>query len=284
MESERSAFNHAKNLRVLFIHGGGSGKGRDLSRQAFAKYLQKRYSHVHVEHMLDTTNFEACIDQQAQAIQRFHPHVIVTKSQGGPIIMELMQRGYWLGPSVLCCAALIPNWDDFTLPPGVPFILLNGSKDVAVPLQVAHHLIEVNKNLEQNIKLVVVEDGHALKTVLHDETARPNLYSLVCQVWDMRLKVPGFDSCKIVPPHPSKERVDAIIQKKKESQAYRANLLLQSEKQKRQGQILTPHPVPIKNQTIFGKLKQYAWILIIIIAVLLGFCYMYGDINLLKSL
>src|SRR5690606_19664084 len=128
----------------------------------------------------------------ARAISSFRPHILVGKSQGGPTILQLIHRGYWKGPSLICCGAVVPGLDDCSLPDKVPFLLCYGSKDIAVPLSVAEHILEVNKHLGENIKLVVVEDDHSLAGLVNDEND-PNLFSLIRQLWRMRLTVEGFD-------------------------------------------------------------------------------------------
>eukprot|EP01126_Amoeba_proteus_P023847 TRINITY_DN2397_c0_g1_i5.p1 TRINITY_DN2397_c0_g1~~TRINITY_DN2397_c0_g1_i5.p1 ORF type:complete len:150 (-),score=19.59 TRINITY_DN2397_c0_g1_i5:91-540(-) len=147
--------------------------------------------------MTDTSDFEACIDQQARAIRKFRPHVVVGKSQG-PIILKLLQRGHWNGPSILCCAACVPGIDNFTLPAHVPFLIVNGSEDIAVPTSVGESLVSENKKLGESVKLIIVKDGHYLNCLL-DDTFHPNLSELVSDVWQMRLEVEGFDPRTSVP-------------------------------------------------------------------------------------
>ena len=60
----------SNSLKVLFIHGGGWHIDQDLADQPFSHYLRKHFPQsFHVESMANTSLFEACIMQQAKAIQ-----------------------------------------------------------------------------------------------------------------------------------------------------------------------------------------------------------------------
>ena len=86
----------SSSLKVLFIHGGGYGKGRDLAKQPFAKYLESHFNNTHIEHMENTSKFESCIRQQTEAIIKYKPHLIVCKSQGGPTLFQLLHRNIFV--------------------------------------------------------------------------------------------------------------------------------------------------------------------------------------------
>eukprot|EP00750_Incisomonas_marina_P027418 INCI6189.3.p1 GENE.INCI6189.3~~INCI6189.3.p1 ORF type:complete len:319 (+),score=45.10 INCI6189.3:214-1170(+) len=155
------------SLRVLFIHGGGWGQGRHLGQQEFALYLRKHFKQCHIEEMQNTSLFNACIAQQSHAIVEFQPHVVVCKSQGGPTLLRLIHDGVWKGPSIMCCPAVVPGIDNFDLPDGVPFVLLSGADDVAVPVRnvvaLQHH------NAVRDVRRVIVRDDHGLYSLLKDD-------------------------------------------------------------------------------------------------------------------
>lgn len=94
--------------------------------------------------MKNTSDFEECVKQQVAAIRSFKPDVVIGKSQGGPTIMRLIHDKVWNGPSIICCGALVPGIDNFKLPPHVPFLIVNGSKDIAVSVSIGQMLKEVN--------------------------------------------------------------------------------------------------------------------------------------------
>lgn len=155
------------NLRVLFIHGGGWGQGRHLGQQEFALYLRKHFEQSHIEEMQNTSLFDVCIAQQSHAIVDFQPHVIVCKSQGGPTLLRLIHEGVWRGPSIMCCPAVVPGIDNFDLPDGVPFVLLSGADDVAVPVRNVVAL--QNHNAARDVRRVIVRDNHGLYSLLKDD-------------------------------------------------------------------------------------------------------------------
>jgi len=182
----------------LFIHGGGYGVGRDLTQQPFADYLRSHFTEFHMEHMVDTSNWQACLQQQADAIQTFKPDVVIGKSQGGPTIMQLIHQQCWKGPSILCCPALVPGIDNFQLPPRIPVIVVVGSEDKAVPVRIGEKFLETNKDLKKNIKLYTVHAGHGL-TCLTNDNESVTLKTLIHEVWEMRKTVEDFDESQCVP-------------------------------------------------------------------------------------
>jgi len=187
-----------QQLRILFIHGGGYGVGRDLTQQPFAEYLRLHFPNFHMEHMTDTSNWQACLQQQADAIRKFRPDIVIGKSQGGPTILQLIHQQCWKGPSILCCPALVPGIDNFQLPPHIPVIVVVGSEDRAVPVRIGEKFLEVNVQYKQNIKLYTVHAGHGLKC-LCEENEPITLTTLINEVWAMRLKVEGFDPAQSIP-------------------------------------------------------------------------------------
>ena len=182
----------SSTLKVLFIHGGGYRVNRDLSQQPFAKYLESHFENTHIENMKNTSLFEQCIRQQTKAIIEYKPHLIVCKSQGGPTLFQLLHRGIWRGPSVLCCPAIVPGIDDTKFVNDVPFLVVSGSKDVAVPLSRIDHIMEVNKQFVQNntVDKCIVDDDHGLLTLLDDEKCvEDNLYNQIDKCWNMYLNM-----------------------------------------------------------------------------------------------
>ena len=190
------------DLRVMFIHGGGSTDGDDRENEPFARYLRARFEHFSMQVVRHTSDFELVIRTHAEEAQRFRPDVIVGRSQGGPTILELMHRGLWNGPSVLCCPAIVPTVDDHLqhLPDNVPLLLATGNADEQVPLERVQGLYDANHaRLQRGLGLIVVEDVHALCSLLDDgqpaahlagsagvDPSCGTLYDMVQTVWAMR--------------------------------------------------------------------------------------------------
>ncbi|ETO15253.1 hypothetical protein RFI_22113 [Reticulomyxa filosa] len=207
-----------EDLRILFIHGGGWGVNRDLSKQPFAQYLREHYKNFHCEVMTNTSEFEKCVRTQIHAIVAFQPHVIVCKSQGGPTLLQLLHRSIfffkkkkniphlkiytyntkkkknlsleiWCGPSVLCCPAVVRSIDNFAFSSEAPFLVVSGTKDVAVPVKVVNDLVAHNQELIDkyaNVDKIFVDDGHGLNCLLNDDDP-VNLGFCISKVWSMYL-------------------------------------------------------------------------------------------------
>ena len=190
-----------KSLKVLFIHGGGYAKNRDLSKQPFAKYLESHFDNTHIEHMTNTGLFEVCIRQQAKAIVNYKPDLIVCKSQGGPTLFQLWHRKIWHGPSILCCPAVVPGIDNLQFIDydnndnkecnDVSILIVNGSKDVAVPMDRIESILSNNKIMYQNnlLRKVVVNDDHGLLTLLDDDNDT-HLFQLIKECWNNYINIP----------------------------------------------------------------------------------------------
>ena len=182
----------SSTLKVLFIHGGGYRVNSDLSKQPFAQYLESHFENTHIENMKNTSLFEQCIRQQTKAIIEYKPHLIVCKSQGGPTLFQLLHRGIWRGPSVLCCPAIVPGIDNTKLVHDVPFLIVSGSNDVAVPLSRIDHIIKDNQQFVDNntVDKCIVDDDHGLLTLLDDEKCPDNnLYNQIEKCWNMYLNM-----------------------------------------------------------------------------------------------
>lgn len=168
--------NLSQKLRVLFIHGGGWRKGADLSKQPFSQYLGSKFTNFHCEGMPNTSEFEKCIFQQANAILSFKPHIIVTKSQGGPTLLNLYQRGIYFGPAVITCPAVVPGIDNLILSTKVPYLIVGGTRDNEARPDLIEALYNKNKNENNNqlIERIWVDDIHSLKSLLIDENENDN--------------------------------------------------------------------------------------------------------------
>lgn len=200
-----------EELRVLFIHGGGYATDRDLTKQKFSVYLSSKFKNFHCEHMTNTSDGPRCIKEQIQAISKFKPDLIVTKSQGGSLILELIHKGFWNGPTVMCCPAIILGIDDFTLPENVPFIALFGEDDVAVPVVRSEVLKMKNEKIGDNLEVIIIKDNHSLRTVC-DDNNEINLKYLVDRCWNKTKEIKGFDASLSLP----KKVLEYVPEEKKE--------------------------------------------------------------------
>ena len=199
-------------LRVMFIHGGGSTDVSDREQEPFARYLRARYDQFSMKAVRHTSDFESVIRTHAEEARRFKPDIIVGRSQGGPTILELMHRGIWCGPAVLCCPAIVPIVDDhlMRLPDSLPLLIVTGASDEQVPLTRVEDLYAANRaRLQGGCALIVVQDTHALCSLLNDAKPVPHLDGshgadpacgtlgqMIQACWEMRQRVAakaGYD-------------------------------------------------------------------------------------------
>jgi len=156
-------------MRVLFIHGGGSTSRNDRTKDPYAIYLREELGEdFYMVPMRFTHDFEWCIKTQAKAVKDFQPDVIVGRSQGGPTVLSLIHRGYWSGPSLLCCPAIVPGVDNLNIPSGIPVVVLAGNHDEQVPYSRIIYFCQ--KNLKRlgsaSFEWVTVKDRHNLNTTI----------------------------------------------------------------------------------------------------------------------
>jgi len=139
--------------RVLFIHGQESSPQGTKAR-LFAEHFAA------LTPAMDTRDFEACVAQQAEAIRRFAPDVVVGSSFGGGIALALLQRGVWRGPTLLLAQAGLRQSLRAELPAGVPVWLVHGTRDDVVPIEDSRAL--ARSGSRGLVRLIEVDDDHPL--------------------------------------------------------------------------------------------------------------------------
>lgn len=144
-------------IRVQFIHGlESSPQGRKA--QLFEQYFEACIK------AMNTRDFRGCVELQANAIDEFHPHVLVGSSFGGAVAVELLQRNRWRGATVLLAQAALKYDPDARLPKGVPVILVHGLKDEVIDIEDSRMLARTGT--PQMVRLIEVDDGHDLRTLV----------------------------------------------------------------------------------------------------------------------
>jgi hypothetical protein len=113
-------------IRVQLIHGlEGSPQGASASSTSFDALTPA----------MDTSDFEACVAVQADALARFRPDVLVGSSFGAAVAVALMQRGLWRGPTLLLAQAALRRGAPAELPPRVPIWLVHGLRDQLIDIE-----------------------------------------------------------------------------------------------------------------------------------------------------
>ena len=154
------------SLRVQFVHGlEGSPQGAKAC--LFAEHFDATTP------AMDTGDFAACVELQAASLAAFRPDVLVGSSFGGAVVVELLRRGAWRGPTLLLAQAAIRRDASVRLPQGVRVWLVHGRCDALVDIEDSRTLARTGS--PERVQLIEVDDDHAL----HDSVANGALLGWV---------------------------------------------------------------------------------------------------------
>jgi predicted esterase len=143
-------------LRVQFAHGLESSPQGNKARLLAAHFTALTPS-------MDTRAFEHCVEVHARALATFQPHVLIGSSFGGAVVVALLMRGLYRGPTLLLAQAAARYLPHATLPAGVPITLVHGTRDEVIPFADSAALASTVS--AEFVKLLARDDDHAL-TVL----------------------------------------------------------------------------------------------------------------------
>jgi len=147
-------------IRVQFIHGlEGSPQGTK------ARLLARHFEAL--TPAMNTSDFEACVALQADALAAFRPDVLVGSSFGAAVAVELLQRGLWRGATLLLAQAALRRGARAELPPRVPIWLVHGLREDSRRL--------ASSGSPEWVVLYEVDDDHPL----HETAASGRLVELV---------------------------------------------------------------------------------------------------------
>ena len=139
--------------KVLFVHGlEGSPQG--AKAKLFAAHFDAETP------AMDTSNFDACVDVQAAAIDSFRPDVLVGSSFGGAVAVALLARGVWHGPTLLLAQAAVHYDADARLPRDATVWLAHGTRDTLIPIEHSRRLARTGN--PDRVRLLEVDDEHPL--------------------------------------------------------------------------------------------------------------------------
>lgn len=147
-------------IRVQFAHGLESSP-----QGAKARYLAARFQAL--TPAMDTGDFPACVALHAAELQRFRPDVLVGSSFGGAVVLELLRRGEWRGPTLLLAQAGLKLGVCERLPEGVPVLLVHGTRDDVVDPEHSRRLARTGS--PGLVRLVEVDDEHRLDRLIAED-------------------------------------------------------------------------------------------------------------------
>lgn len=141
------------DVRVQFAHGLESSPQGTKARQLAAHFTALTPS-------MDTRDFASCVELHARALETFRPHVLIGSSFGGAVVVALLMRGLWRGPTLLLAQAALRYRPDATLPHGVPVTLVHARQDDVVPFADSELLARTGS--PELVQLLARDDDHAL--------------------------------------------------------------------------------------------------------------------------
>jgi alpha-beta hydrolase superfamily lysophospholipase len=144
-------------LSVLFVHGlEGSPQGSK------ARFLSEHFDAR--TPAIDTSDFEGCVRAIEQEIGARRPDVLAGSSFGGAVVLALLLRGAFSGPTLL----LAPAWRayrlDPRLPQGVPVLIAHGMRDTIVDPEDSRALAA--SGTPGRVELCEVDDEHRLQSLV----------------------------------------------------------------------------------------------------------------------
>jgi hypothetical protein len=147
----------AAPLRVLFAHGLESSPQGSKAR-LFAEHFTA------LTPSMNTRDIESCIAVHTQAIRDFRPDVVVGSSFGGAVVVALLMRGAWRGPTLLLAQAAYHYDRNARLPDGVPVTLVHALEDDVVAIDESRRLASTGK--PACVELIERNDDHALTAMV----------------------------------------------------------------------------------------------------------------------
>jgi dienelactone hydrolase len=144
-------------LRVLFAHGLESSPQGSKARLFAAHFTA-------LTPAMNTRDFESCVAVHAQAVADFRPDVVVGSSFGGAVVVALLMRGLWRGPTLLLAQAAYHYDPNARLPEGVPVTLVHAVQDDVVAVSESRRL--ASTGTPACTRLIERDDDHALSLLV----------------------------------------------------------------------------------------------------------------------
>jgi pimeloyl-ACP methyl ester carboxylesterase len=146
-----------RKLRVQFAHGLESSPHGHKAVFLAQRFLTRTPA-------MDTSDFALCVEQQARTLREFQPDVLVGSSFGAAVVVELLNRGDWQGPTLLLAQAAVKLRGAQKLPKHVPVLLVHGVRDDVIPVEDSRRLARTGSR--RMVKLIEVGDDHSLASLV----------------------------------------------------------------------------------------------------------------------
>lgn len=140
-------------IRVQFAHGLESSPQGNKARLLAAHFTALTPS-------MNTRDLEQCVQVHARALETFQPNLLVGSSFGGAVVVALLMRGLYRGPTLLLAQAALRYFPDAQLPPDVPVTLVHARQDEVIALADSERLARTGT--PGLVRLIARDDDHAL--------------------------------------------------------------------------------------------------------------------------
>jgi predicted esterase len=156
-------------LKVQFAHGLASSAYGNKAR-LFAEHFDA------LTPVMNTADLDSCVRVHEEALATFRPDVLIGSSFGGAVVVSLLERGVWRGPTLLLAQAARYYLPQCRIPDGVRVLLVHAPQDEVVDIEGSRALARTGT--PGLVELIEVEDDHALAAI----TASGELLRLVRRV------------------------------------------------------------------------------------------------------
>jgi pimeloyl-ACP methyl ester carboxylesterase len=82
------------------------------------------------------------------------------------VVVELLRRGLWRGPTLLLAQAALRRLPDARLPEGVPVWIVHGTQDHLIDVEESRRLARTGT--AEQVRLIEVADDHSLHASVRD--------------------------------------------------------------------------------------------------------------------
>jgi predicted esterase len=142
-------------LRVQFAHGLESSP-----QGSKARLLAQHFDAC--TPAMNTRDFESCVGLHAGTLARFRPDLLIGSSFGGAVVVALLERQLWRGPTLLLAQAAVHYNPSVRLPAGARVTLVHARQDDVVPIEHSRALAATASGALGAIELIECDDDHAL--------------------------------------------------------------------------------------------------------------------------
>jgi predicted esterase len=143
-------------LKVQFAHGLASSPYGNKAR-LFAEHFDA------LTPVMNTGDLESCVKVHEEALATFRPDVLIGSSFGGAVVMRLLERGAWKGPTLLLAQAARHYLPACRIPEGVRVLLVHAPEDEVVDIAGSRALAKTGT--PGRVELIEVDDDHALAKI-----------------------------------------------------------------------------------------------------------------------